>query len=133
MNAIFLDTVGMLALWNEADQWHGAAQHAFEKLSASRTPVVTTSFVLLECGNAVAHRLIRRSVIEWRNVMSANGGTIFPTHDDWSLAWQAYERGEAGQAGIVDQVSFAVMRRLQLREAFTNDQHFLAAGFQRLF
>jgi len=25
MNAVFLDTVGLLALWDTADQWHAAA------------------------------------------------------------------------------------------------------------
>jgi predicted nucleic acid-binding protein len=30
-------------------------------------------------------------------------------------------------------VSFQVMRRLGLGEAFTNDKHFLAAGFTVLF
>ena len=48
-------------------------------------------------------------------------------------AWAAYRAGHAGEAGIVDQVSFAVMRRLGLTEAFTNDRHFAAAGFTMLF
>ena len=39
----------------------------------------------------------------------------------------------ASQAGIVDQVSFIVMRRLGIIEAFTNDKHFEAAGFRVLF
>lgn len=30
-------------------------------------------------------------------------------------------------------VSFAVMRRLGITEAFTNDRHFQAAGFATLF
>jgi len=58
---------------------------------------------------------------------------IVPTEGDWLQAWAAYERGEAGQAGIVDHVSFAVMRRLGLSEAFTNDKHFQATGFTVLF
>jgi predicted nucleic acid-binding protein len=58
---------------------------------------------------------------------------IFPTEDDWKDAWTAYERGEAAQAGIVDHVSFVVMRRLGITEAFTNDRHFQAAGFTTLF
>ncbi len=48
-------------------------------------------------------------------------------------AWAAYRRGEAGAAGIVDHVSFEVMRRLGVTEAFTNDRHFVAAGFEVLF
>ncbi|MCL4206841.1 MAG: hypothetical protein KJ000_30535 [Pirellulaceae bacterium] len=44
-----------------------------------------------------------------------------------------FGRGEAGQAGIVDHVSFQVMHRLGIVEAFTNDMHFAAAGFKTLF
>jgi hypothetical protein len=54
------------------------------------------------------------------------------TAQEIEIAWAAYERGEAGQAGIVDHVSFQVMRRLGLTQALTNDRHFLAAGFQQL-
>ena len=56
-----------------------------------------------------------------------------PEEDEIEAAWTAYDRGEAGQAGIVDQVSFLMMRRLGLSRAFTNDAHFRAAGFQTLF
>jgi predicted nucleic acid-binding protein len=45
----------------------------------------------------------------------------------------AYERGEADGAGIVDHVSFAIMRRLAISKVFSNDGHFRAAGFERLF
>ena len=37
------------------------------------------------------------------------------------------------RGGIVDHVSFVVMRRLGLTQAFTNDAHFRAAGFEVLF
>ena len=42
-------------------------------------------------------------------------------------------RGLAAGAGLVDQLSFAVMRRLDLDDVFTNDRHFSAAGFRVLF
>jgi len=45
----------------------------------------------------------------------------------------ASRRGQPGQAGIVDQISFAVMRRLSIIDAFTNDRHFREAGFNPLF
>src|SRR5688572_15098278 len=102
----FLDTVGMLALWDEADQWHQGAQAALEKLTTARHSLITTTFVLLECGNAAARQPYRTTVVEWRDVMSANQGLIAPASADWNEAWKAYERGDAAAAGIVDQVSF---------------------------
>jgi uncharacterized protein len=62
-----------------------------------------------------------------------NNGLIIPTQDDWDQGWQQYDQGRPGDSGIVDCISFAVMRRLGLTEAFTNDQHFAAAGFTTLF
>lgn len=133
MSIVFLDTVGMVALWNESDQWHSAAQNAFDELKRVRTDVVTTIDVLLECGNAAARRPFRPAVKQWREALAASSAIIEPTADDRSMAWAAYDRGEAGDAGIVDHVSFVVMRRLGLTRAFTNDRHFTAANFETLF
>ncbi len=58
---------------------------------------------------------------------------LIPTAADLDEAWASYDRGEAGDAGIVDHLSFVVMRRLGLTEALTNDRHFQAAGFTTLF
>jgi predicted nucleic acid-binding protein len=58
---------------------------------------------------------------------------IEPTDKEMQDAWSAYECGEAGQAGLVDPVSFQLMRRLDITDAFTNDKHFQAAGFAVLF
>ena len=35
MSAVFLDTVGLLALWDVSDQWHTDAEAAFHKLVAT--------------------------------------------------------------------------------------------------
>ena len=61
------------------------------------------------------------------------GDLYEPTPPEVDPAWADYARGLAGGAGIVDRVSFAVMRRLGLTEVFTNDRHFAAAGFTPLF
>jgi predicted nucleic acid-binding protein len=133
VNAVFLDTVGLLAVWDEDDQWHAAAEAAYHQIVGQRLPVMTTTFVLLECGNSSARRPYRQNVCALRQALEQRQELIVPTAEDWTNAWQAYERGEAGQAGIVDHVSFSVMRRLGLTQAFTNDRHFVAAGFQVLF
>jgi uncharacterized protein len=133
MIPVFLDTVGLIAVWERADQWHATASGVFKSLLRHGVPLVTTPQVLLECGNASARRPCRTDVAELRRDLIAAGGLVPPTPTEEDEAWAAYERGEAGQAGIVDHVSFVVMRRLALSQAFTNDAHFRAAGFETLF
>jgi len=133
VNAVFLDTAGLLALWDASDQWHPAAEAAFANLGREKALLTTTSFVLLECANAAARRPYRHTVERLRERMESNNMLVFPTDDDWRQAWTGYRQGDSGHPGIVDHVSFVVMRRLGITRAFTNDRHFQEAGFETLF
>ena len=133
MNGVFLDTVGLLGLWDEDDQWHSPASAAFEEMSLHREPLFTTSFIIAECANATARWIERERIATLVNSLHASGGFIFPTDHDWNLAWSRYTAGSPGGPGLVDQLSFAVMQRLGLKQAFTNDRHFAAFEFEPLF
>jgi predicted nucleic acid-binding protein len=130
---VFLDTDGILAVWDKADQWHESASRAFDGLVRPKRVLVTTPLVFIECGNAAARTPYRARVDALRRSFLQDGRLIEPTDDDFDRAWLAYGRGEAGEAGIVDHVSFVVMRRLGLNEVFSSDAHFRAAGFRTLF
>ena len=132
-DAVFLDTVGLLALWNRRDQWHAAAKSAFAALVKSRRRLITTSLIMLECGNAAARQPFRESLLALRKELLAGGDLLEPTPEDLEKAWTAYGLSEAAQAGIVDHVSFCIMRREGLTDAFSNDHHLRAAGFVTLF
>lgn len=86
-----------------------------------------------ECANAAARKPYRKDVARLREELEEAGQLVHPTEDEWKAAWAAYSRGEGGNAGLVDQLSFLVMRRLEIRRAFTNDRHYQAAGFETLF
>jgi len=133
MTPVFLDTVGLLAVWDASDQWNAAADAAYRDVIQRGQQVLTTPLILWECGNAAARRPFRQRVNVLRQKLIQEGLLIEPTPAEIETAWAAYDRGEASQAGIVDHVSFMVMRRLGITEAFTNDGHFHAAGFVTLF
>ena len=133
MSLVFMDSVGLLALWSERDQWHDSAEEAFTEITGNRDTLLTTTFILLECGNAAARRGFRDEATRLRNSFEESETLIWPTEADWRSAWNAYQRGEADSAGIVDHISFNVMRRLGIAKAFTNDRHFRAAGFETMF
>ena len=132
MSVVFLDTVGLLALWDESDQWHAAAEKAFGRIQSEKADLITTTYVLAECGNAAARRPYRQAVVELHEQLLRHRLLIVPTSDDWETAWRGYAQGQSGRAGIVDLLSIAVMRRLNIAQVFTNDHHFSIAGMEIL-
>ena len=133
MTSVFVDTVGLVALWDEDDQWHAPADAAWNLALASRALPYTTTFVLAECANAAARRPYRPQVEFLCAQFERAGRLVRPTDDEWRQAWRDYTRGNAGDAGLVDHLSFLVMLRLAIADAFTNDRHFQTAGFHTLF
>ncbi len=131
--AVFLDTVGLLALWDEDDQWHGPAEAAYAEVVRGGYPLFITAPILLECANAAARKPFRHDVAEFRDRMEAKGAVFHPSAAEWESAWRSYAIDRPGGPGVVDQLSFLAMRRVGATHAFTNDKHFRAAGFHTLF
>jgi predicted nucleic acid-binding protein len=130
---VFLDTVGLLATWDERDQWHTSAAPVFFQLLKENAVLFTTEFVLAECANAAARKPYRSQVAILRDQLAAQNRITKLEYDTLAAAWLAYRQGNSQAAGLVDQVSLIEMRRLGVAEAFTNDQHFRTAGFRPLF
>src|SRR5258706_11362281 len=112
MSGVFVDSVGLLALWNKNDQWHGVAKTSFATINDDSTPLITTTFILLECGNAAARTPFRSEANRLRKQFEEAGSLVWPTEGDWQSAWAAYQRGEADAAGIFYPISFVVVRGL---------------------
>src|SRR6266540_655333 len=99
MKDVFLDTVGLIAVWDATDQWQAAADAAYQDLLQQNRRLLTTPLILIECGNAVARRPYRQRVNMLRQHLGHEGLLIEPTSQEIEAAWVAYDRGEAGQAG----------------------------------
>jgi predicted nucleic acid-binding protein len=133
MTPVYLDTVGLIAVWDEDDQWHRFALPVFLDILSAKRKLVTCSLVLMECSNAASRRPYRKDVCDLREKLIDSGGLIEPTEGEIPQAWEDYRAAGPGTAGVVDLVSFTVMRRLGITDAFTNDKHFAAARFTVLF
>lgn len=133
MKAVFLDTVGLIAIWEKSDQWHRDALDAYQLILTSRSLLVSTTFVLLECANSASRRPYRNEVDALRKMLVNLNGLVFPSDEDWQVAWDEYRAGYPGSPGVCDLVSFRVMRDMDVTDVFSNDKHFKAAGFNTLF
>src|SRR5438105_4614909 len=96
---VFLDAVGLIALWNRHDQWHESAYEAYALLSDEKTPFITSSYVLLECGNAAARWTFRSDLMDLKARLERAQSIRHPTEDDWQNGWEAYQKRENGNAG----------------------------------
>ena len=90
---VFLDTVGLLALWDRSDQWHSAATQAFQAFSGERANLFTSSLVLMECANAAARRPYRSVVAALWREMKASDRVFHPTETDLEEAWSELSAG----------------------------------------
>ena len=126
--SVFIDTGYVLALVNENDQHHAEALMLSERFDNQR--VVVTDAVLLEIGNALS-RMDRHAAVQIiQDLRDSPGTTLVNLNPElFEAAFALYRRHIDKQWGLVDCVSFVVMRRMGLTTALAFDQHFVQAGF----
>jgi len=127
----FIDTSYAVALVSPRDVDHQIAvdlSRIYDK-----KPLVTTDCVLLEIGNSLARNYREPAVDTLNNFLSS------PEIDVVSLdkrlfdrAFELYRSRMDKTWGLVDCVSFIVMREREIKDALTSDGHFRQAGFNPL-
>jgi len=129
---IFVDTSFWVALAIDVDRRHRQASQLFaarpEAALATSNGVrgETWTFVRRRFGHRAALALIDRLEQTPRLRVLRVGQA--DEHD----AWEWLRRHDEREYSFVDATSFALMRRLAIREAFAFDEDFAAAGFVEL-
>ena len=134
MSQIFVDTWAWYALVDAGDADHQAAQQTNERLLDEGHTFVTTNFVLDETITLIRYHLYHAAAVHFWNMLQsliASGLVAFvrvnEAHE--TAAWEIFERYHDQAFSYTDCTSFAVMRDLGLKDAFTADHHFATAGF----
>lgn len=128
---IFLDTQFVVALVNVHDENHSHAQELSYRFE--RSPLLTTKAVLLEIGNTLARSHRTQAVAIINGIWRRSDATVVGISDALlTEAISLYQRHLDKTWGLVDCLSFVVMRRHRVRDALTADQHFVQAGFVAL-
>jgi uncharacterized protein len=129
---IFVDTSFWIALAIEADQHHVQASRLLAAHPAS--PLATSNgirgetwtFIRRRFGHAPAVAVLDRLEHTSRLRVLRVG------EDEERDAWDWLRRHDEREYSFVDATSFALMRRLAIREALAFDGDFAAAGFVEL-
>ncbi|GIV18934.1 MAG: DNA-binding protein [Armatimonadota bacterium] len=132
---VFVDTVAWIALVNRDDNLHEPARQRLQSLFTERAQLVTTELVLIELANALAMPGRRSQAYQFVQSLRQLSMIQIVGMAEELLAegWQLYGAREDKAWSLVDCVSFVVMQREGIREAFTADHHFRQAGFVTIF
>ena len=125
---IFLDTSATYALADARDSNHARARRIFLQILQSGEGVLTQSYVLVEAAALLQRRLGVDIALQF--LRDAEGFQVhWVTADAHHAATDLLaERGQR-RLSLVDCVSFLVMRRHGVREAFAFDNDFQEEGF----
>ncbi|MDM8545833.1 PIN domain-containing protein [Candidatus Venteria ishoeyi] len=131
LKPIFVDTGFVIGLVNERDTHHAEALRLSEYYETY--PFVTTDAVLLEVGNALAKSFKPQGteIIDYF-INSADTTVIHLNALLFKRGFDLYQSHADKSWGLVDCVSFVVMREMEIEDALTFDKHFTQAGFQKL-
>lgn len=128
---ILVDTLFVVALVNQRDQYHERALALANELE--HYPLLITNAVLLEIGNALARNYKQEAVAVIEQFLSAEEVEIVSlTPELFNEAFALYRTHQDKAWGLVDCISFVVMRERGIDRALTFDQHFVQAGFKAL-
>lgn len=131
LKRIFIDTAYVIALINQNDQYHEQATilaKQFEDFS-----FLTTDAILLEIGNALARSFKPAAIEVLKDFQDSPNVEI--VHLNPLLFQKSLEMYQAYQDktwGLVDCISFIIMREAEITDVLTFDHHFEQAGFQIL-
>lgn len=126
---IFVDTSAFLAILNDGDRFHAPAGAAWQAWIMQDELLITSNYIVLEATALVQHRLGVDAAATLHDDM------LPLLHIEWidvalhNLGVNALLTRRQRQLSLVDCTSFALLRHLGIRQAFTFDRHFAEQGF----
>lgn len=128
---VFMDSAGFLALWDASDEHHTAALRLQEQLARGHRRFLTTEYVADETTTLLLIRHSHRAAADFLDTVERSEALrlewIDPARFHAAADW--FRKHGDKEWSFTDCVSFAVMRELRVRDAFTTDRHFRQAGF----
>lgn len=125
---VFVDTSAFAAVAIRRDAGHEVAAALFQEIRASKRAVFTTSLVLAETHALILSRSGRDLALDVLVRLDRSVAVVRPEPGDEFRARSILSDYFDKDFSLADAVSFAVMERFGIREAFTFDRHFTQYG-----
>jgi len=131
MNLLFADTSFFYALAYKKDPHH---KEAAKLLSSLKVPLITSNYVFDELITILRYDFSHEVAVHYgQSIHSSKLCSITRiSREDEENAWDIFLKYSDQKFSFTDCTSFAVMKRLHLREVACFDVHFVTAGFIRV-
>jgi len=130
--AAFVDSGAWIALALSRDPLHAEARRQWEALRLAGARLHTSAPVVIETFTFLERNAGRDVALVWKESIQAPGlvRILACSLKDLDQAWDYFKRPDLHKLSAVDATSFVIMKRAQIRMAFTFDHHFPAVGFR---
>ncbi len=129
---LFLDTAFIQAILNSNDQYHSQTIALLPYLKKAQK-VWLTQAILMEVGNALSAINRQKAVNFIRQCYQTENMVVVNVDDTlFTKAINLYDSYSDKTWGLIDCISFVVMREKGVNIALTSDKHFIQAGFRAL-
>jgi uncharacterized protein len=125
---IFLDTSAIYAWADSRDSNHAAAVTRLRAILSSGEQLLTHNYVVLETFTLLHARLGLESATRFAKDCDAFEIVWVDKNVHDAAIWE-FRKSQKRRISLVDQISFLVMRRRNLKTAFAFDSDFRTAGF----
>ena len=133
MRQIFIDTSAYFALADEEDKNHQAASGKMQQLIRERASFTTTNIGIAETHTLTLKRIGYKTALEVIERIYSSQIRIYRIREaDEKKALDIIRKYTDKDFPFVDALSFAVMEKLHITQAFTFDKHFTQYGFTLL-
>ena len=134
MDNVFVDTAFFKALIDQKDEFYIQAKSIWDKQLIKKRKLLTTNFILDESFTLIRIRTGIEKLFEFKEFLIdgvEDLKIIRVMANDEVKAWE-WMKHRWSKLSFTDCTSFAVMKRLELVDVATFDDHFAKAGFNIL-
>ena len=129
---VFVDSGAWIALAISRDPLHAQAREQWGALRSAGARLHTSVPVVIETFTFLDRNANRDVALVWKDSINQTGTVkILPCNlKDLEQSWKYFKRSDLHKLSAVDATSFVIMKRAEIRLAFTFDHHFAVTGFR---
>jgi len=130
----FVDTNAWIASYDIKDQYHSQATNFLKELLGKPITLITSDYIIDETITFLRMNVSYAKAVNFKESIDQSAISIVKSISDEirNSAWSIFLKYSDQEFSFTDCTSFALMKDLSLKKAFTFDSHFSIMGFECL-